>query len=87
MTSLTMRQVDPENRRPGGQINVTVEPSVRVGEGRTGVYVQINDHYPTENSESQMAASEVVTLLKENFEDSLRRADQIVDHIMSLRGK
>ena len=84
MTSLTMRQVNPEGRPPGGQINVTVEPSNRIGQGRLGVYARVNDHYTIENVESQMGTSNIVELLEENFDESLRRADQIIDHIMSL---
>ena len=37
MTSLTMTQVDPEGRLPVGRINVKVEPSNRIGQGRLGV--------------------------------------------------
>ena len=84
MTSLTMTQLDPEGRPPGGQVNVTVEPSKRIG--RTGVYVRINDHYTIEILEGQMATSEIVTLLEENFDKSLRRANQIINHIMTLKG-
>ena len=84
VTSITMRQVSPEGRPPGGQINVTVEPSNRIGQGRLGVYVKVNDHYTIENVESEMGTSKIVELLEENFDESLRRADQIIDHIMSL---
>ncbi len=84
MTSLTMTQLDPEGRPPGGQVNVTVEPSKRIG--RTGVYVRINDHYTIENLEGRMATSEIVTLLEENFDKSLLRANQIINHIMTLKG-
>ena len=87
MTSITMSQVNPEGRPPGGQVNVTVEPSNRIGQGRLGVYVRVNDHYTIENVESQMATSEIITLLEENFDESLRRADQIIDHIMLLTEK
>ena len=67
MTSLTMRQVNPEGRPPGGQVNVTVEPSNKIGEDRPGVYVRINDHYTMENLEGQMATSEIVTAAGEAF--------------------
>ena len=87
MTSLTMTQVNPEGRPPGGQINVKVEPSTRIGQGRRGVYVQVNDHYAIEESSSQMASNEIVTLLEKKFDESLRRADEIIDHVMSLPGK
>ncbi len=84
MASLTMRQVNPQGRPLGGQINATVEPSNRIGQGRLGVYVQVNDHYTIEDVESQMGTSSIVDLLEDNFDESLRRADQIIDHIMSL---
>ncbi len=84
VTSITMRQVDPKGRPPGGQINVTVEPSNRIGQGHLGVYVRVNDHYTIENVESEIGTSKIVELLEENFDESLRRADQIIDHIMSL---
>ena len=87
MTSLTMRQVNPDGRPLGGQINVTVEPSSRIGQGRLGVYVRVNDHYTIENVESQMGTSKIVALLEENFDESLLRADKIIDHIMSLTEK
>ena len=87
MTSLTMTQVKPEGRPRGGRINVTVEPSTRVGENRTGIYVRVNDHYVAENPEGERATTEIVTLLEENFEESLRRAEQIVDQLMSLGGE
>lgn len=84
MTSLTMTQINPERRPLGGQINVTVEPSKRLGQDRPGVYARVNDHYTIENVDSQMGTSDIVGLLEENFDESLRRADQIIDHIMSL---
>lgn len=87
MTSLTMRQVNPDGRPLGGQINVTVEPSSRIGQGRLGVYVRVNDHYTIENVEGQMGTSKIVALLEENFDESLRCADKIIDHIMSLTEK
>ena len=84
MTSLTMTQLNPEGRPPGGAINVTVGPSNREGQGRFGISVRVNDHYTIENSNSEMANREIVALLEENFDESLRRADQIIDHIMAL---
>ena len=85
MTSITMTQVGIKDRPPGGQLNVTVQPSNRVGKEGTGVFVQVNDHYAIEDPESQTATSEIVSLLETHFDDSLRHADQIIDHIMSLR--
>lgn len=83
MVSLTMRQQDPPGRPPGGQIDVTVEPSVRIGHGRTGIYVAINDHYQADGT-SPGGRTALFDRLEEDFEPSIRRANDIVDHIMTL---
>ena len=83
MTSLTMTQVDPEGRPPGGRINVKVEPSNRIGQGRLGVFVEVNDHYAIDNT-SPSAGKQLMRLLDDNFDSSLSRSDGFVDHLMSL---
>ena len=83
MMSLTMSQIEPDGRPKGGQINVTVEPSVRVGKGRTGVNVRVNDHYAIENT-NLGTAGRLMDLFEGNFDISLERSNGIIDHIMSL---
>ena len=83
MTSLTMSQVAPHGRPTGGQINITVEPSHRIGKGRTGVYVRVNDHYAIDNAELE-TAERLMELFEINFDPSLERSNGIIDHIMSL---
>ena len=83
MTSLTMSQLRPEGRPTGGKVNVTVEPSNRIGDGRLGIYVGVNDHYQSEGT-GPGAGEHLIGLLENNFEMSLRRSDGIIDHIMSL---
>ena len=83
MTSLTMSQINPEGRPTGGRINVKVEPSNKIGEGRLGVYVQVNDHYAIDDT-SPGAGERLIGLLENNFDTSLNRSNSIVDHIMSL---
>ena len=83
MTSLTMTQVDPEGRPAGGRINVKVEPSIRIGNGRTRVFVGVNDHYAADDARPS-AAGRLMDLLEGNFQTSLSRSEQIIDHIMSL---
>ncbi len=83
MTSLTMTQVNPGGRPDGGQINVTVEPSHRVGEGRNGVHVRVNDHYAIDGTQLG-TAERLMKLFEANFEESLARSNAIIDHIMSL---
>lgn len=81
MTSLTMTQINLDGRSPEDKINVTVEPSNRVGEGRDGVYARVNDHYALEEADSTQGLME---LLEHRFDISLNRSDGIIDHIMSL---
>ncbi len=85
MTSLTMTQVKLPGRSPGDHMGVTVQPSNRVGEGERGVYVQVNDHYMTEDPDGRTATEEIVDLLEKSFDESIRRAEKIIDHVMSLR--
>ncbi len=82
MTSLKMSQLAPEGRPSGDQINVTVEPSARIA-GGVGVYVQVNDHYSSDNAEVG-SAEHLMKLLGDHFNMSLRLSDEIIDHIMSL---
>ena len=83
MTSLKMTQGAPENRPAGDVINITIEPSTKVGQGRLGVYVGVNDHYTIGDTEPG-SARRLMELLDANFEKSLKRSDDIVNHIMSL---
>ncbi len=83
MKSLTMSQFSPAGRPPGGQMNVTVEPSARIGSGRTGIYVNVNDHYAA-GSGGPDARTELLGFLENDFDSSIQRSEGIVDHVMSL---
>ena len=83
MTSLTMTQVGLEGRHAEDQINVKVEPSARIGDGRTGIYIQVNDHYDITDT-SPTGGGRSIELLERNFEMSLDRSEAIIDHVMSL---
>ena len=85
MTSLRMSQLRPEDRTTGGSINITVEPSNRIADG-SGVFVEVNDHYAAAETNSGGAA-ELMAVLNERFDESIRRSDGIIDHIMSLAKK
>ncbi len=83
MVSLSMRQSQPEGRPSGGQINVKVEPSVRIGDGRLGIYIQVNDHYVIDSTKADGRAA-LLAFLEDDFELSIQRANGIVDHVMAL---
>ena len=83
MTSVTMSQLRPAERPDGGGINIKVEPSKRIKERRLGVYVNVNDHYDAV-PDSPDANARLMQLLQDNFENSIQRSANIIDHIMSL---
>ena len=83
MTSLTMSQISPEGRPRGGRINVKVEPSSRIGGGRSGIFVEVNDHYAVDGAGTG-GAPQLMEFLDRDFDASIRRSDEIIDHIMSL---
>ena len=84
LTSITMSQNDPKNRPKGGRINVKVEPSTRIGEGRTGVFVNVNDHYECDANQ-QESAEMVIQMLEVCFDASVRRSNGLIDQVMSLK--
>lgn len=84
MTSVTMTQVNIEGRRGGDQINVTVAPSMVIGESGPGVYVRVNDHFTIDQSDGQPTAPRLMSLLEKNFDLSLRRSTNFINHVESL---
>ena len=83
MTSLTMSQLNPEERPRGGRINIQVEPSNRIGNGRTGVYVGVNDHFAIDDT-GPSSAGRLMDLFEGEFDASLSRSNQVIDQVMSL---
>ena len=72
-----------EGRPAGGAINITIEPSNRIGEGLSGVYVRVNDHYAIDGTDPG-TGERLMGLLESNFDASLERSHGIIDHIVSL---
>ena len=60
-----------------------VEPSKRIDDPRLGVYVGVNDHYPIDET-SPTTGARSTGVLEENFDASMKRSDDIIDHVMSL---
>lgn len=83
MTSLTMTEVQPVDRSHKDRIHTTVEPSMVVGDGRTGVYVGVNDHFVPQGDDSP-GAGQVIDLLERHHDFSWRNSEEIIDHIVSL---
>jgi hypothetical protein len=84
LRSLTMLQPQPSDRQ-FGHIQATLEPSILIGGGRSGIFMLINDHYQIENPGKPESAEEIIGVLSSHFDDSVRRSESIIDQIMALR--
>jgi hypothetical protein len=83
---VTMRQARPDER-PAGWIDVTVEPSALIG-GDQGVSITVNDHYEPagdvnpEGTKRRAISEQFLSLLEENFDESVERSLRICDDIL-----
>ena len=85
LKSLTMTGAAHSDRPEDDAITATIEPSTRVGNRLTGVYVRVNDHYTA--AEGRDSNSQLIGQVESCFDESIQRSDAIVDHIMSLGEK
>ncbi len=83
MSSLTMSQHHLPDRPQGGSVNITVRPSIRIPGSRSGISVNVNDHYSTDTGGIE-GRTQLIDLLKNQFHDSIHQSDAIINHIMSL---
>jgi len=70
--------------RDFGHIQATIEPSQLVGGGRAGIFIAINDHYQLANPDTARDASAMVSFVTQQFDNSMRRSEEIIDQIMEL---
>jgi hypothetical protein len=73
LRSLTMEGVRPDGIK--GQIQVTVEPSLRV---QPGLYIRINDHFEVDNPDSVLGSDEIVAIIEKNWPLTVERANCII---------
>jgi hypothetical protein len=83
LRSLTMQQRGLDDRDQG-HINAKIEPSMALP-GRVGIFMEINDHYELRGQEDVIGSDEIITMLQNRFEPSIRRSERIIDQIMALR--
>jgi hypothetical protein len=80
-----MLSLSVEGRRPDdleGYIRVKVEPSSRE---LFGVFIEINDHYILPSApESPTSAQEAITIISEQWSQSMQRGLQIAEKVVSL---
>jgi hypothetical protein len=83
LVSLTLIQRNIPDRA-AGSIQTKVEPSLRIRSGETGIFVEVNDHYELPDPEPP-DATEMMKILEQNFDRSIRHSEEIIDQIMSLK--
>lgn len=84
LRSLTMQQKKSDDKIPG-YINAKVEPSSKIGQGATGIFMEVNDHFELAKSKEADGCQEIVSLLLRDFETSIRNSEWIIDQVMRLK--
>lgn len=83
MVSLTMEQTDLDDRDMG-HIRAKVEPSLLIKD-RSGIFIEVNDHYEISNADSLDGAFRMTTILGKKFDSSIQYSEWIIDQIMALK--
>jgi hypothetical protein len=81
LKSLTMTQIERDDGY-SGSIAATVEPSSRLID--RGIYMNVNDHYELGDPEKILGNDQAMAVLETHWEESMRRAEWIIDQIMGL---
>jgi hypothetical protein len=71
--------------RPAGWIQTRIEPSLKIGHGQTGIFMEVNDHYELTDASQTSSPEAMMKLLVKIFDKSIRRSEEIIDQIMSLK--
>jgi len=80
LRSLTMEDRNLDDRN-NGYIRALIEPSEIV---KFGIFVRVNDHYQLNEPDKVVGCNEIIDILNNNFEESLKRSDWIINQIMEL---
>ena len=83
MRTLIMEQRGIEGRFQG-HLQVRIEPSAIVPDN-AGVHISTNDDFILENPENIQGCDNVMDLLYEQFDDSMRRSEAVINQVMSLK--
>jgi hypothetical protein len=84
LQSLTLIERNVSDR-PTGWTQAKVEPSLLIGAGRTGIYMEVNDHFEFVDPKQIADPREMMKLLTSQFDEAIKKADTIIDQIMSLK--
>jgi hypothetical protein len=82
--NVTMIQLKPKTGQLTGHVQATVQPSGRI-KANAGIFMNVNDHYNSGPLESTVGCEHIITELSKNFDESIQKAERIIDQIMSLK--
>ena len=82
MLALVMQEI-PADRE--GYRKVQIEPWNSPG-NQTGIRMQINDHYQLADPKDEQGAARIIKILRENFENSIKKSKTIVSQLMDFAG-
>jgi hypothetical protein len=80
MVAVVMQESVPKDRKAGYR-QVRVEPSRKLSAG-TGVMILINDHFECAQDTPAAGAAEIVSILRDRFDDSLAEGRNIASELM-----
>jgi hypothetical protein len=84
LKSLTMLQSRPRDRQHG-HVQATIEPSILIQGGRSGIFMVVNDHFQTQDAGNPEPAEEMIDILADRFDESVKRSEAIIDQVMALK--
>ncbi len=84
MLSLEMIQKDVSDR-PLGYVRARVQPSSQLNQGKTGIYMEVDDRFEIENAGQVGDCGLAMTLLQNSIDDALKRGEWIIDQVMALK--
>lgn len=82
MRTLVMEQRDLDDREQG-YIQAKIAPS----RGSGGITMEINDHYEVSEPSHNQGCEELVGVLENHFDESIKRSEWIIDQIMALKAR
>lgn len=84
--AVLVMQENPADRQPGqGWRRVQIEPLNTIG--RTGVRIQVNDHFQLSNPKDENGVAQIIDILRTNFDASVHESKTIVSQLMGYAGR
>ena len=84
LQSMTMVNKQAPDRE-AGYVMAKIEPSKAIGNGETGIFMEVNDHYQFADPSKVTDPMPIVSILQTRFDASIALSESVIDQIMSLK--